>query len=204
MPDAEAACKGPVYACRVGLSEELATMAAAAAGHAGPGETVAGILAAEPAAGARVYLCAYASNGRTTWLALDARGEPLADRAAVREAASIAALCEVAAEAAGGGDLGELRSQLVALRLRERPPGIDEAEEAALALERGAAPGRLARLPRRGRRGHAPARAGAGGDRAVAVRGGDEVRRRRRRLARRRRRGRLPARPQLGVAVNLS
>jgi hypothetical protein len=145
MPDAEAACKGPVYACRVGLSEELATMAAAAAGHAGPGETVAGILAAEPAAGARVYLCAYASNGRTTWLALDARGEPLADRAAVREAASIAALCEVAAEAAGGGDLGELRSQLVALRLRERPPGIDEAEEAALALERAVgAPPRVA------------------------------------------------------------
>jgi hypothetical protein len=60
----------------------------------------------------------------------------------VREVVSIAALVEVAEETAGGGDLDELRSQLVALRLTENPPGIDEAEEAALALEAtiGAAP----------------------------------------------------------------
>ena len=54
----------------------------------------------------------------------------------MREAVSIAALCEVAAERAGGGELEELRAELVALRLRENPPGIVEAEEAALALER--------------------------------------------------------------------
>ena len=56
-------------------------------------------------------------------------------RSLVRDAASIAALVELAADAAGGGQLEELRSQLVALRLRESPPGIDEAEKAALDLE---------------------------------------------------------------------
>ena len=60
----------------------------------------------------------------------------------IREVVSIAALVELAEETAGGGDLEELRSQLVALRLTEHPAGIDEAEEAALALEGaiGAAP----------------------------------------------------------------
>ena len=47
--------------------------------------------------------------------------------------------------AAGGGDLEELREQLVALRLTESPQGIEEAEEAALELERAiGAPPRLA------------------------------------------------------------
>jgi hypothetical protein len=49
---------------------------------------------------------------------------------------SIAALCEVAEEMAGGGDLDELRSQLVGLRLVENPPGIDEAIDAINELER--------------------------------------------------------------------
>jgi hypothetical protein len=64
------------------------------------------------------------------------------DRVRIREVVSIAALVELAEETAGGGDLEELRSQLVGLRLTENPAGIDEAEEAALALEEaiGAAP----------------------------------------------------------------
>src|SRR5204863_92010 len=70
-----------------------------------------------------------------SWLALDDEGKPVTARARVREVVSIAALVEVAEETAVGGDLDELRSQLVALRLTENPPGIDEAEEAALALE---------------------------------------------------------------------
>jgi hypothetical protein len=56
-------------------------------------------------------------------------------RAEVRAAASIAGMAEVAADSAGGGDLEALRQDLVALRVTENPPGIDEAEEAALALE---------------------------------------------------------------------
>jgi hypothetical protein len=39
-------------------------------------------------------------------------------------------------DTAGGGQLEELRAQLVQLRLTENPLGIEEAEEAALALER--------------------------------------------------------------------
>ena len=118
------------------LGEELQRIAERAAGYAAPGEALAGVVAAEPGAGRRVYLCAFASGESRAWLALDDSGEAVADRRLVRDAVSIAALCEVAAETAGGGDLAELRSQLVALRVRESPPGIEEAEDAALALER--------------------------------------------------------------------
>jgi hypothetical protein len=119
----------------VGLSEELGRVAALASEFAGPGERVAGVVAAEPDAGERVYLCAFEGDGGRTWLGLDGSGRPLESRALVREAVSIAALCELAGETAGGGDLEELRSRLVALRLTESPLGIEEAEEAALALE---------------------------------------------------------------------
>jgi hypothetical protein len=118
------------------LSDELATLAARAAEHAADGEELEGVIAAEPHPGRRVYLCSYVGGETRTWLALDAAGEPIERRSVVREAVSIAALCELAAESAGGGDLEALRHELVALRLREDPPGIDEAEEAALALER--------------------------------------------------------------------
>jgi hypothetical protein len=78
-------------------------------------------------------------------VALDAEGEPLASRTAVRDAVSIAALCELAEETAAGGDLERLRADLVTLRLTENPPGIEEAEAAALELERVlGAPPRLA------------------------------------------------------------
>jgi hypothetical protein len=118
------------------LSDDLSAIAARAAELAAPGEELAGVLAAEPASGARVYLCAFSSGEDRTWLALDDQGDPVDDRMLVRDAASIAALCEFAAETAGGGRLEELRAQLLDLRMRENPPGIDEAEEAALALER--------------------------------------------------------------------
>src|SRR5918911_4438116 len=130
----------------MGLREDVERAAELAGSFAGPGESLAGVLPTEPAPGRRVYLCAFAEEtGRRTWLALDGDGAPIASRASVREAASIAALCELAADTAGGGDLEELRSHLAGLRLTESPPGIDEAEEAALALERAiAAPPRLA------------------------------------------------------------
>jgi hypothetical protein len=126
----------------VGLDAELERIAAAAAAYAAPGERVVGVLPAEPREGARVYLCAYAAGESRSWLALDAAGAPVDDRGSVRDAASIAALCEVAEETAAGGDLDELLSRLVALRLSEAPPGIDEAEEAVVALQRtvGASP----------------------------------------------------------------
>lgn len=127
------------------LRDDLERIAPRAVAYADPGEELAGILAAEPDMGERIYLCAFTSGDGRSWLALDSDGEPVRDRATVRDAVSISAMCELAAESAAGGDLEELRSQLVALRLSENPPGIEEAEEAALALERTVgAPPRLA------------------------------------------------------------
>jgi hypothetical protein len=116
------------------LSDDIERIAAAAAAFAAPAERVVGILAAEPLGGGRIYLCAYASGGEHCWLALDEAGAPVANRETVRQAASLAALCEVAEESAGGGDLAELGARLAELREREAPEGIDEAEQAAAAL----------------------------------------------------------------------
>ena len=58
----------------------------------------------------------------------------MTSRVEVRAAVSIAALCEVAVDAAGGGDLDGLIASLADLREREAPEGIEDAEEAAEAL----------------------------------------------------------------------
>ena len=117
------------------LAEELDGAARAAATYAEDGEEVAGVLAAEPVSGERLYVCAFQRGEERRWLVLDAEGSAVTDRTRVREAVSIAAVCELAEETAGGGELEELRAQLLTLRLTESPDGIEEAEEAALALE---------------------------------------------------------------------
>ena len=110
------------------LGEELEQIARKAGADA--------VLAAEAQPGERVYVCAFEEgDGGRSWLAFDREGEPLADRQRLRDAVSILALCELAEETAAGGDLDELRSQLAALRVTENPPGIEEAEEAVLALQ---------------------------------------------------------------------
>ena len=120
----------------MGLSEDLDRIAAQAAALADDDEQLTGVVPAEPAGRGRLYLCAYAGTAATRWLVLAGDGTPVRDRELVREAASIAALCELAEESAGGGELDELHSQLVALRLTDNPVGIDDAEEAVLALQR--------------------------------------------------------------------
>ena len=118
------------------LSDDLERIAVAAGSFAAPGERVTGILAAEPLGAGCVYLCAYESeSGGYAWLALDDLGAPVESRRLVHDAASLAALCEVADETAGGGDVAELRASLADLREREAPIGIEEAEQAALELE---------------------------------------------------------------------
>jgi hypothetical protein len=130
----------------VELHAEIERIAEHAAGLAGPGEEVGAVIPTEPERGRRIYLCAYSGSARA-WAALDGEGRLVLERAVVRESVSIAALCELAEESAGGGKLEELRRELVALRMTERPEGIEEAEEAALELERTiAAPPRLASL----------------------------------------------------------
>ena len=83
------------------LERDLRRIAEAAVAHVAEGEEVAGIVPAEPASGIRLYVCAYGHETPTTWLVFDATGVPVEDRALVQEAVSIAALCEVAEDAAG-------------------------------------------------------------------------------------------------------
>jgi hypothetical protein len=127
------------------LKDDLDRIAAVAADFVRPAEQLAGVVPAEPDPGERSYLCAFQWGEERTWLVLDDAGRPVTDRDRIRRAVSIIALSELAEESAGGGELEELRQQLVAVRLSENPPGIEEAEEAALALERAiGAPPRLA------------------------------------------------------------
>jgi hypothetical protein len=137
----------------VGLVDDLERIAEAAARHA-QGSSLSAVLPTEPAQGLRSYVCAFErGNGERAWLVLDDVGQPVIDRRDARDAVSIAALCELAEEAAFPGDLDELRAELVALRIAEAPAGIDEAEAAAAELQRAigappaiASPERLDRL----------------------------------------------------------
>jgi hypothetical protein len=91
----------------VSLSEELDRMAAAASAFAGDGEELAAVIPAEPAQGVRVFLCAFAGDDERSWIALDADGRAVQDRSLLRDAVSIAALCELAEECAEGLDVLE-------------------------------------------------------------------------------------------------
>jgi hypothetical protein len=124
------------------LADDLERIAGVASAY---GE-VAGVLAAEPASGLRLYLVAFAAGEEERrWLVLDDAGRPVERRDDVRDAASIVAMCELSAELAGGADLEQLRAQLVQVRMVEQPPGIEDAEAAALALEQAVgSPPRLA------------------------------------------------------------
>jgi len=108
-------------------------IAEVAAGYAAAGDELTGVIPVE-VLGSRVYLCAFAAPERTSWLALGDDAQPVSDARLVREAASLAALCEVAEESAGGGDLPELRARLAEIRETEAPAGVEEAEAAAAAL----------------------------------------------------------------------
>lgn len=164
------------------LQRELERIATAASALAPAGTGLRAVLPAEPAPGLRRYVCAFSADAdadadadpdtgselagaATAWLVLDAGGEPVIDRREVKDAVALAALCEIAADSAAAGDLDDLHSRLVAVRLAEAPAaidpaaivraavvpgGIDEVEEALRSLQRTlgyppqlASPGRL-------------------------------------------------------------
>ncbi|HVU77753.1 MAG TPA: hypothetical protein VHC67_09245 [Gaiellaceae bacterium] len=114
------------------LAEDLERIAAAAAAH-GP---VAAVIAAEPARARRFYLVALGAGEERRWAVLTDAGDVVERKDEIRDVASIVAMCELAEDLAGGGDLEQLRAELAQVRIVEQPPGIEEAEEAALALER--------------------------------------------------------------------
>jgi hypothetical protein len=119
----------------VALADELERIRGLAEALGGPGDSVSGVLAAEPADGARVYVCSFdGADGLRSWLAVREDGSPVTARAELRAAVSIAALCELASDGAGGGDLDDLLTRLAELREREAPDGIEAAEAAARAL----------------------------------------------------------------------
>lgn len=119
------------------LEDELERVVAAALAHGKEGDVISAVLPTEPEPGRRLYLCAFdGADGFRSWLAVDGNGAIVASRAELRSAVSVAALCEVAADAAGGGDLDELVVRLEELRSREDPPGVGDAIEAARELRR--------------------------------------------------------------------
>ena len=117
------------------LADDIERVAGLATVYAALGDAVSGVIATETSGDARIYLCAFDdADGRRSWLAVRDDGTVVASRMELREAVSIAALCEVATDAAGGGDLDALIVRLEELRVAEAPPGIESAEEAAREL----------------------------------------------------------------------
>jgi hypothetical protein len=121
----------------VALSHELARAADAAAAFATDGESLEAVLAAEPYPDRRLYLCSFASGSEPqsrTWLVVDADGSPVSRRDAVRDAVSVAALAEIAADTAAGGDLDALLRELDSLEQAEPSADVAGARAAAVAL----------------------------------------------------------------------
>src|SRR5437868_1805246 len=131
------------------LDQELRGLAEVAVTHCRDGEELAGIVPAEPAAGVRVYLCAYRDGEETSWLVLSADASPIEDRSLVRDTVSIAALYELAGEVAGEDD-GEARVATGTARLagcgRGGPGRLRRGDEAGDRHRRRAPPRRRARL----------------------------------------------------------
>jgi len=132
----------------VELERDLRRIAEAAGRYAAEGEEVAGIVPTEPASGIRLYVCAYGSEDSTTWLVLDATAHPVEERSLVHDAVSIAALCEVAEEAAGI----EPDAPRIASPARLDELGGKAPDEVAAALR--AADGTIAQLLRDVERGY--------------------------------------------------
>ena len=84
------------------MDQELRRIAEAAVTYCGEDEELSGIVPSEPAAGLRLYVCAFRDGDKASWLVLDSDGSPVEDSALVKDAVSIAALYELAEEAAGG------------------------------------------------------------------------------------------------------
>ena len=118
------------------ISDDLRRIAEAAVGYADEGEEVTAVIPTRPLGAERVYLVAFDSGESKSWLAFDSAGAAVRDRRVVRDAVSIAAMCELAEDSAGGGSLSELREQLASLRRTEAEVGVEEAEAAAAELER--------------------------------------------------------------------
>jgi hypothetical protein len=123
----------------VDLNDELEAIAETARTHAADDEQLAAVIPAEPALGLRVYLCAFEAGDARSWLALCADGQPLADRSLLRDAVSIAALCELADELSGAAAEVEPRvaspAYLDAITATATPALAETLKQGTLAVE---------------------------------------------------------------------
>ena len=98
------------YCGRRGAGRRARAGCGARAAHAGRGDAVSGVLATEPPAGTPRLRLLDRRRGRAREPGSPSTrtAAPVTSRVELRAAVSIAALCEVAADAAGGGDLDGL------------------------------------------------------------------------------------------------
>ena len=108
------------------LADDLERIAGSASLHG----DVAAVLAAEPADGMRAYVVALGTDEDRRWVVLRDDGQAVTRREDVRDAASIVAMCELAADAAEGLGVDPGEPPVVA-----RPAFLDDLG-AALAARR--------------------------------------------------------------------
>ena len=114
------------------LTDELERIAGNAQAYAGDGEELAAVIPAEPTEGMRVFLCAFSAGGdERSWIALRPDGNAVLDRSLLRDAVSIAALCELAEDYADGVDAIEEPPRVAS------PAYLDAIGAAARRLEEG-------------------------------------------------------------------
>src|SRR5205823_697568 len=105
------------------LEQELEHTLAAAGRHARRGERPVAVMAAEPTAGARVYVVAFAGGDELAYLLVDEAGAPVTDPTLVRDAVSLTALAERAEEVSGAAVADELEQRFAAAAARLRGVG---------------------------------------------------------------------------------
>ena len=114
------------------LTDELEQIARDARTYADDGEELAAVIPAEPAHGVRVFLCAFSAGGEErSWIGLRPDGNAVLDRSLLRDAVSIAALCELAEDYADGVDAIEEPPRVAS------PAYLDAIGAAARRLEEG-------------------------------------------------------------------
>jgi hypothetical protein len=116
------------------LERELETTLAAAGRHARAGEHAVAVMATAPAAGARIYVVAFAAGDDLGYVALDGMGAPVTDRRLVKDAVALAALAERAEEVSGATAAEELVARFGEAAAVLRRMGDKEGADAAEAV----------------------------------------------------------------------
>lgn len=116
------------------LEQELETTLAAAGRHARAGEHAVAVMATEPAAGARIYVVAFAAGDDLGYVALDGMGAPVTDRRLVKDAVALAAMAERAEEVSGATAAEELVARFGEAAAVLRRMGDTEGADAAEAV----------------------------------------------------------------------